>query len=92
MTTRSSQPRWSREEIRAAPLAPLVPLLEKRGLQVLARGAGNFALPACPGLIVNDSYWRWPERNLSGNAMDFFMRVLSHSFHDAMREITGEEP
>ena len=21
-------------------------------------------------------YWRWPERDLAGNAIDFFMRVL----------------
>jgi hypothetical protein len=36
-----------------------------------------------------DSYWRWPERDLAGNAIDFFMRVLGLSFHDAMRQITG---
>jgi hypothetical protein len=28
------------------------------------REAGNYELPAHPGLIVKDSYWRWPERNL----------------------------
>ena len=89
MTTRSSQPRWSREQIRAARLAPLVPLLQKRGLQLIAREAGNFILPAYPGLMVKDSYWHWPERDLAGNAIDFFMRVLGHSFHDAMRQITG---
>jgi hypothetical protein len=31
----------------------------------------------------------WPERNQAGNAIDFFMRVLGMSFHDAMRAITG---
>jgi len=34
-------------------------------------------------------YWRWPERNLAGNAIDFFMRVLNLSFHDTMRHISG---
>jgi hypothetical protein len=81
--------RWSREQIRAARLAPLVPLLEKRGLQLVAREAGNFILPAYPGLIVKDSYWRWPERNLAGNAIDFLVQVLGLSFHDAMRQING---
>lgn len=81
-------PRWSREQIRAARLAPLVPLLQQRGLQLVAREADNFILPAYPGLIVKDSFWRWPERNLAGNAIDFFMRVLGLSFHDAMRLIT----
>lgn len=93
MTTRSPErrpqgPRWSREQIRAARLAPLLPLLEKRGLELSERGAGNFELPAYPGLIVKDSYWRWPERDLAGNAIDFCMRVLGLSFHDAMQTIT----
>ena len=64
-------------------------MLEKRGLQVIAREAGNFILPAYPVLIVKDSYWRWPQRNLAGNAIDFFMRVLGLSFHDAMHQITA---
>jgi hypothetical protein len=68
----------------------LVGLLQKRGLQLVAREAGNFILPAYPGLIVKASYWRWPERNLAGNAIDFFMRVLGLSFHNAMCQITTE--
>ncbi len=51
-------------------------------------GGGNFLVPAFPGLIVKDSYWRWPERNQSGNAIDFLVQVLGRSFHDAMTEIT----
>ncbi len=82
-------PRWTREQIRAARLTPLVPLLEKRGLQLVERETGNFSLPAFPGLIVKNSYWRWPERNQAGNAIDFFVQVLGLSFHDAMRHITG---
>ena len=82
-------PRWSREQIRAARLAPLLPLLHKRGLQVVEREAGNFGLPAYPGLIIKDSYWRWPERNLAGNAIDFCVQVLGLSFHDSMCQITG---
>jgi hypothetical protein len=67
-----------------------VPLLQQRGLELITQEAGNFSLPAYPGLIVKDSYWRWPERNLAGNAIDFCMRVLGLSFHDAMRQITGQ--
>ena len=89
MTPHSPQPRWSREQIRAARLAPLVPLLQKRALQLVEQAAGNYLLPAYPGLIVKDSYWRWPERNLAGNAIDFFVQVLGLSFHDAMRQITA---
>jgi hypothetical protein len=46
-------------------------------------------LPAFAGLIVKESYWRWPQRNLDGNAIDFFVQVLGLSFHDAMRQIIG---
>ena len=88
-SSRLQDPRWSREQIRAARLAPLVPLLQKHGLQLIAREAGNYILPPYPGLIVKDSYWRWPERNLAGNAIDFHVQVLGLSFHDAMRQITG---
>jgi hypothetical protein len=81
--------RWTREQIRAARIAPLVPLLQKRGIPLIPKEAGNFILPAYPGLIIKDSYWRWPQRNLDGNAIDFFVHVLGMSFHDAMRQITG---
>jgi len=64
-------------------------LLHKRGLQVVAREAGNFGLPAYPGLILKESYWRWPERNLASNAIDFCVQVLGLSFHNAMRQITS---
>ena len=84
--------RWTREQIRAARLAPLAPLLQKRGLELSARETGNFVLPAYPGLIVKDGCWRWPERNLAGNAIDFCVQVLGLSFHDAMRQITGPRP
>lgn len=62
-------PRWSREQIRAARLAPLPPLLERRGLALLETGGGNFAVSAYPGLIVKNCYWRWPERNQAGNRL-----------------------
>jgi hypothetical protein len=84
----SPRPRWSREQIRTARLAPLVPLLQKRGLQLTELPVGNFALVAYPGLLLKDSYWRWPQRNLAGNAIDFFVQVLGLSFNDAMRQIT----
>ena len=43
-----SAPRWTREQIRVTCLAPLVPLLQKRGLELLERDAGNYELPAHP--------------------------------------------
>jgi hypothetical protein len=81
--------RWTREQIRAARQAALVPLLQKRRLQLIEREAGNFELPAFPGLVIKDSYWRWPQRDRAGNTIDFYVQVLGLSFHHAMREITG---
>jgi hypothetical protein len=81
--------RWTREQIRAARLAPLLPLLEKRGLTLVETGGGNFAVREHPGLAVKDSYWRWPEHGLQGNAIDFCTQVLRLSFHQAMRELTA---
>jgi hypothetical protein len=49
----------------------------------------NFEIKQYKGVLVKASYWRWPERGLAGNAIDFYMQVLGLSFHDAMREITG---
>ena len=80
---------WNREQIRDARMAELVPLLEKRGHQLVETGGGNFLVPAFPGLIVKDSYWRWPERNQSGNAIDFLVQVFGLNFHAAMTELTG---
>ena len=85
---RPQGPRWSREQIRAARMAPLVPLLRKRGLQLIELPGGNFELATCKGLLIKDSYWRWQPRDLAGNAIDFFVRVLGLSFNDAMRQIS----
>jgi len=40
-----------------------------------------------PGLVVKDRYWRWHQRKLAGNAIDFRTQVLRLSLHDAMREL-----
>ena len=80
-------PRWTREQIRAARLVALIPLLQQRRLPLRERDAGNFELASHPGLLLKDSYWRWPERNLAGNAIDFCVQVLGMSFHDAMRAL-----
>ena len=80
-------PRWTRDQIRAARLVPLIPLLQQRRLPLRERDAGNFELASHPGLLLKDSYWRWPERNLAGNAIDFCVQVLGMSFHDALRAL-----
>lgn len=79
---------WSREQIRAARSVALAPLLQRRGLVLCDRGAGNLEVQQYKGLLLKASYWRWPDRHLAGNTIDFFVKVLGASFHDAMKEIT----
>ncbi len=64
-------------------------MLRRRGLQLIELPAGNFELTTHKGLLVKDSYWRWPQRELAGNTIDFFVKVLGLSFNTAMRQITG---
>ena len=85
---RDRAPRWTHQQIRAARMALLPPLLLSRGLQLIELPAGNFEVAAYKGLLIKGSYWRWPQRNLAGNAIDFFVQVLGLSFHDAMCQIT----
>jgi hypothetical protein len=57
-------------------MAPLAPLPQKRGLQLVEHDAGNFILPAYPGLIVKDSYWRGPEHHFGISAL--FSKEIYH--------------
>jgi hypothetical protein len=70
-------------------MAPLLPLLNQCGIHAFPLSAGNWELADYKGLLVKDSYWRWPEHNKAGNAIDFFTQVLGLSFNDAMRRIIG---
>jgi hypothetical protein len=54
------------------------------------RHGGNWETGEYHGLLLKASYWRWPERNLAGNTIDFFTKVLGASFSNAMKEITNQ--
>ena len=82
--------RWTREQIRAARQVELAPLLQKRGVPLREREAGNFEMESQKGILIKASYWRWPERNMAGNTIDFYVKVLGLSFSDAMRELSGK--
>lgn len=85
-------PRWSREQIRAARLAPLIPLLQQRGIPLLELDAGNYELLRHPGLLIKDSFWRWPEQDKSGNTIDLLTHILGMSFNEAMRAVFPATP
>ena len=79
-------PRWGREDIRAARMAAIAPLLEKRGLHLLESGGGNYTIREYPGLVIKESYWRCPGRGKGGNTIDLCMQILRLSFNEAMLE------
>jgi len=80
--------RWTREQIRAARQIELAPMLQKRGLALRDRGGGNLEIESYKGLVLKASYWRWPDRDMAGNAIDFYVKVLGTSFSEAMKELT----
>jgi hypothetical protein len=84
----SQTPRWSREDIRAARMVAIAPLLEKRGMHLFETGGGNYVIREHPGIIIKDSYWRCPERNTGGNAIDLLTQVMRLGFNEAMLELT----
>lgn len=87
MCLHRAKSRWSRDQIRAARKIELAPLLQKRGLALHDQGEGNLEIEQYNGLLLKAWYWRWPERDMSGNTIDFYVDVLGLSFNDAMKEI-----
>jgi len=81
-------PRWSKEQIRAARMVAIAPLLEKRGMHLIKSGGGNYIVRERPGLIIKDSYWRRPEHGAGGNAIDLLTQEMRLGFNEAMLELS----
>jgi len=86
---------WTKSAIRAARKTELAPLLLDRGYRLGPLPYGNFRIlpdphhPTAPaGLLLKQSFWTWSEKNIAGNAIDFFTKVEGQSFHQAMQIIT----
>ena len=85
-------PHWRKDYDNPLPsttLAPLEPPLQRRGLQRIERPADRVEVATHKDLLLKDSFWRWPEPTLAGNALDFTVKVVGLCFHDAMGQITG---
>ena len=86
------QKRWDREQIQRARKTPLAPLLHRRGYPLRARPGENFLVEDHQDLVVKDSYWVWPSRQMKGNAIDFLMLIECRSFSEAMDILAAEDP
>jgi len=88
---------WTHDDIRRARCAPLAPLLAARGgLRLMPLANDNYqVVPAdgatadLAGLVIKHSYWVWPDRNIAGNAIDYFVKVEGMTFNQAMQIITA---
>lgn len=86
---------WTKSDIRLARKADLVSILTDRSYRLFPLGNGNFRIlpdpddPAAPaGVIVKNSFWIWSEKNIAGNAIDFFTQLEGKTFNQAMQIIT----
>ncbi len=43
-------------------------------------------------MLIKASFWRWPERDLAGNTIDFFMQIEGKTFQEAMQIILVPRP
>ena len=84
--------RWDREQIQRARKTPLAPLLRRRGYPLRARPGENFLVEDHQDLVIKDSYWVWPSRQMKGNAIDFLMLIECRSFNEAMDILVAEAP
>ena len=87
---------WTHDDIRKARCAPLAPLLAARGLRLKPLAHHNYqVIPEngadadLAGLVVKHSFWTWPDRNIAGNAIDYFVKVEGMTFNQAMQIITA---
>jgi hypothetical protein len=86
------QPKWTKEQIREARKTDLEPILNRRGLRLHPLKNGNTLVEDYPVLVVKQHFWTWPDKNMAGNAIDFFVKVLHLSFNQAMEIITCPAP
>ena len=84
---------WTHEDIRKARCAPLAPLLAARGLRLKPLANDNYEVVpgdgTTTGLVIKHSFWIWPDRNIAGNAIDYFVKVEGMTFNQAMQIITA---
>ncbi len=88
-TGKSNKKYWSKEQIRAARRVDLVPLLQHQHVELRDKPANNYEVLEHRGLIVKNNYWWWPDEDLQGNTIDYFMCVVGLSFAESMSEINA---
>ena len=81
----------SREElIQEARQADLVAYLRSKGVALKRKGVGSYCLAEHDSLVITGFKWNWFSRNMSGNALDYLIKVEGMTFKDAVAALTGK--
>jgi hypothetical protein len=87
---------FSKTQIRGARKTLLAPLLIQRGYRLHHTGDDNYAIISGDSripddIVIKESYWISKSRNLSGNAIDFFVMLEGLPFYKAVEIIANAD-
>ena len=81
----------SREELlKEARQANLVDYLRSKGVELKRKGVGSYCLAEHDSLVITGFKWTWFSKNMSGNALDYLIKVEGMKFKDAVKALTGK--
>ena len=81
----------SREElIKEARQADLIGYLQSKGVELKRKGIGSYCLAEHDSLVVTGFKWTWFSKGMSGNALDYLIKVEGMKFKDAVKALTGK--
>lgn len=81
----------SREElIQEARQADLVGYLRSKGVELKRKGIGSYCLAEHDSLVITGFKWNWFSKGMSGNALDYLIKVEGMEFKDAVEVLTGK--
>lgn len=81
----------SREQlIQEARQADLVEYLRSKGVALKRKGVGSYCLVEHDSLVITGFKWQWFSKGLSGNALDYLIKVEGMEFKDAVAALTGK--
>lgn len=81
----------SREQlIQEARQADLVSYLRSKGVELKRKGIGSYCLAEHDSLVITGFKWNWFSKGMSGNALDYLVKVEGMTFKDAVEVLTGK--
>ena len=95
---------WTKQQVRQARKIELPPLLRQRNYRLDPISDENYRITPDTGeksmhvtlprhgtgIIVKHNFWIWHEKDISGNTIDFFVKIEGLSFNQAMQIIMDE--